>query len=115
MKGFLLATVSMVALTSVARAADVPAKAPIYVPAPVADWTGPYLGVQGGAVRRDVLAELGLFGFELDGSKTGGTVGGSAGLQLAARQVRLWAGRRLELDWRQDQRPYEPTPDFDFV
>src|SRR4029453_4760791 len=54
MKGFLLGTVWMVALTSVARAADVPAKAPIYVPAPVADWTGPYLGVQGGAVRRDV-------------------------------------------------------------
>jgi outer membrane immunogenic protein len=79
MKGFLLATVSMVALTSVARAADVPAKAPIYVPAPVADWTGPYLGVQGGAVRRDVLAELGLFGFELDGSKTGGTVGAVLG------------------------------------
>jgi outer membrane immunogenic protein len=78
-KGFLLATVSMVALTTVARAADMPAKAPMYAPAPVADWTGVYLGIQGGAVRRDALAELGLFGFELDGSKTGGTAGAVLG------------------------------------
>src|SRR5262245_15204243 len=79
MKRFLLATVSIAALTSVARAADMPAKAPIYAPAPVADWTGVYLGIQGGAVRRDALAELGLFGFELDGSKTGGTAGAVLG------------------------------------
>jgi opacity protein-like surface antigen len=77
MKRFLLATVSMVALTSATRAADMPAKAPMYAPAPVADWTGVYLGIQGGAVRRDTLAELGLFGFELDGSKTGGATTGN--------------------------------------
>jgi outer membrane immunogenic protein len=69
----------MVALTTVARAADTPAKAPMYAPARVTDWTGVYLGIQGGAVRRDALAELGLFGFELDGSKTGGTAGAVLG------------------------------------
>jgi opacity protein-like surface antigen len=75
MKRFLLATVSMVALTSAARTTDMPTKAPIYAPTPIADWTRAYLGIQGGAVRRGALAELGLFGFELDGSKTGGTAG----------------------------------------
>jgi opacity protein-like surface antigen len=57
MKKFLLATVSIAALTSATRAADMPAKAPMY---PVADWTGVYLGIQGGAVRRDSLASLGF-------------------------------------------------------
>jgi outer membrane immunogenic protein len=83
MKKFLLATVSMVALTSVSRAADMPAampaKAPIYMPAPVADWTGLYLGVQGGVVRRDALSEIGTNGFERDGSKTGGIAGAVLG------------------------------------
>src|SRR5262245_14872483 len=79
MKRFLLATVSMVALTSVTRAADMPAKATMYAPATAADWTGVYLGIQGGAVRRDALAELGLFGFEFDGSKTGGAAGAVLG------------------------------------
>jgi outer membrane immunogenic protein len=79
MKRFLLATVSMVALTSAARTADMPGKAPMYAPAPVADWTGVYLGIQGGAVRRDAQAELGSFGFKLDGSKTGGTAGAVLG------------------------------------
>lgn len=42
-------------------------------------WTGVYLGIQGGAVRRDAQAELGSFGFKLDGSKTGGTAGAVLG------------------------------------
>jgi opacity protein-like surface antigen len=63
MKKFLLATVSMVALTSVARAADMPATMPatmptkerMYSPVPVASWDGAYIGVQGGVARRDTL------------------------------------------------------------
>ena len=95
MKRFLLATVSIAALTSIARAADMPSKAPIYAPAPVADWTGVYLGIQGGAVRRDALAELGVFGFELDGSKTGGAAGAVLGYNW--QQGRFVYG--LEGDW----------------
>jgi outer membrane immunogenic protein len=78
-KRLLLATVSMAALASVARGAEMPSKAPIYVPAPVADWSGGYIGVQGGVVRRDALAQLGIFGFEFDGSKSGGTAGAVLG------------------------------------
>jgi hypothetical protein len=62
MKKFLLATVSMVALTSVSRATDMPAampaKSPMYMPAPVSDWTGLYIGVQGGVARRDASFEV---------------------------------------------------------
>jgi outer membrane immunogenic protein len=94
MKRFLLATVSIAALTSATRAADMPSKAPIYMPAPVADWTGPYLGVQGGVVRRDALAELGL-GFEFDGSGTGGTAGAMLGHNW--QQGRFVYG--IEGDW----------------
>lgn len=57
MKRFLLATVSVVALTSVARAADMPAAMPtkerMYAPAPIVDWTGGYFGIQGGGVLHD--------------------------------------------------------------
>src|SRR5262245_59200395 len=95
MKRFLLATVSLAALTSALRAADMPAKAPMYMPTPVADWTGIYLGVQGGAVRRDALAELGLFGFEFDGGKTGGTAGAVLGYNW--QQGRFVSG--IEGDW----------------
>ena len=95
MKKFLLATVSMVALTSAARAADMPSKAPIYAPVPVADWSGGYIGIQGGVVRRDVLAQLGDFGFELDGSKTGGAAGAVLGYNW--QQGRFVYG--LEGDW----------------
>jgi outer membrane immunogenic protein len=83
MKKFLLATVSMVALTSVTRAADMAGKAPAYVPAPMVNWSGGYIGVEGG-----VAQSRGRFsntdGFvdlpeQFDKDKTGGTVGGLLG------------------------------------
>jgi outer membrane immunogenic protein len=76
-KRLLLATVSMAALASVARGAEMPSKAPIYAPAPVADWSGAYLGVQGGVVRRD--ATLSPFDILRAGDKTGGIVGALLG------------------------------------
>ena len=79
MKRVLLATVSMAARASVARAADMPNKAPIYAPIPVADWSGGYIGIQGGVARRDLLARFGISGFELDGSRTGGAAGALLG------------------------------------
>ena len=81
MKKFLLATVSMVALTSVARAADMPAKAPMYAPVPVTDWAGLYAGVQGGVVRRDTTVQsiTPFFSSSQDGSSTGGLGGALLG------------------------------------
>lgn len=86
MKKFLLATVSMVALSSVVRAADMPAAMPtkerMYAPVPVMTWDGAYIGVQGGVVRRDTpfLNISPPFGtFPSDHRKTGGTAGALLG------------------------------------
>lgn len=89
MKKLLLATVSMVALTSAARAADMPAAMPakerMYSPVPVATWVGGYVGVQGGLVQRDTsFVDGGFFTAgenttRSDQRKTGGTVGGLLG------------------------------------
>jgi outer membrane immunogenic protein len=99
MKKFLLATVSMVALTSVSRATDMPAampaKSPMYMPAPVSDWTGLYIGVQGGVARRDASFEVSGNALSRDGSNTGAAVGGSAGYNL--QQGNFVYG--LEGDW----------------
>src|SRR6185437_10970132 len=105
MKKFLLATVSMVALTSVARAADMaaamPTKERMYSPVPVASWDGAYFGVQGGAARRDTLVKfdptLNIFVAQdsRDLSKTGGTAGALLGYNL--QQGNFVYG--LEGDW----------------
>ncbi len=87
MKKFLLATVSIVALSSVARAADLPAAVPtkerMYVPVPLANWAGGYVGLEGGVARRKAQGTefLGIFDttFSRDGSKTGGAAGALAG------------------------------------
>ena len=88
MKRFLLATVSIVALSSVVRAADMPAAMPakerMYAPAPVATWDGAYIGVQGGiASRRTSFSDGGFFSTgrstHLDEQKTGAIVGGLLG------------------------------------
>jgi outer membrane immunogenic protein len=83
MKRFLLATVSMVALTSVARAADMPAAMPtkerMYSPVPAATWDGAYIGVQGGGVRRDTTNTYSAFDLTQAGSKTGSGGGALAG------------------------------------
>jgi outer membrane immunogenic protein len=78
-KRFLLATVSMVALTSISRAADMPAKGPIYSPPSLATWDGPYVGVQGGIARQDGLLKDASAHFANADGKIGGAVGALAG------------------------------------
>ena len=76
MKKFLLGTVALIALgaTAPALAADLAArpytKAPAYVPAPIYNWTGFYLGGHvGGSFRGD---DNNVFGGSRDGSFLGG-------------------------------------------
>jgi outer membrane immunogenic protein len=107
MKKFLLATVSMVALTSVTRGADMPVKAPVLAPVPMTNWTGGYLGIQGGILRRDTsmkfppvepardLAISGLVTSGNVGDRTGAAVGGQLGYNW--QQGRFVYG--LEGDW----------------
>src|SRR5262245_27823380 len=56
MKTFLLATVSIVALTSVARTADFPDDARPFSSIPAADWQVGHMGMQGGTAPGDALS-----------------------------------------------------------
>jgi outer membrane immunogenic protein len=84
MKKLFLTTVSVLALSRAALAADLETKAPRYQAPPPAYWTGSYLGIQGGFVRQDGsfdLVDANSF-FALgphNESKLGGTVGGVLG------------------------------------
>lgn len=78
MKRVFLASVAVVALTGAAAAADLPAAPAPYYKAPVAvpyyNWSGFYLGVNGGgAFGRSSWDSTG--GFNIDGGVVGGTVG----------------------------------------
>ncbi len=44
----LIATASTIAFTQIATAADMPVKAPVAPVAPLYNWTGPYVGIEGG-------------------------------------------------------------------
>src|SRR6267154_1320735 len=84
MKKFFLATVSVLALSRAALAADLATKAPNYQAVPAANWTGSYLGIQGGFVRQDGSFNLidanSVFGMGAHSeSKLGGTVGAVLG------------------------------------
>jgi outer membrane immunogenic protein len=83
MKKFLLATVSMVALTTVTRAADMAGKAQIFAPTPMVNWSGGYFGIQGGVAQSHVqFGDLdGFFpaSMPFDQNKSGGTFSGLAG------------------------------------
>jgi outer membrane immunogenic protein len=62
--GLLLGSVSIVALAANASAADLPMKAPPRAPVEVWSWTGPYIGINGGAAwHRADFEDLGSGGF----------------------------------------------------
>lgn len=94
MKTILLASVSVIALTYGACAADLPVKAP--PPAPVVwSWAGPYIGIQGGiASHRGEFDDLdGFFNGQptapvtFKATKTGGIVGGHLGYNLQSGAI----------------------------
>src|SRR5689334_23105704 len=83
MKKLLLAGVAIIALGSAsANAADIqrrqmPAKAPAYLPAPPYNWTGFYVGINGGGGwgRSDFSAPFTTGSFDVSGGLVGGTLG----------------------------------------
>jgi outer membrane immunogenic protein len=96
MKKFLLATVALVAVgvTAPALAADLAArpytKAPAYVPAPIYNWTGFYIGVNGGGGWSHKCWDVYNTGTPVPVTPegchdaTGGTVGGQIGYRWQA-------------------------------
>ena len=93
MKKLLLGTIGLVALCGSAVAADLPARpykaAPVYV-APVYDWTGFYVGANGGwGQTRDCWGLVTVAGVVInDGcaSRSGGVFGGQLGYRWQASQ-----------------------------
>jgi outer membrane immunogenic protein len=73
-----IACVSMIAVTQFASAADMPAKAPMAVAAPQYNWTGFYIGIEGGGAwgssRHDFTTGT-HSSFDVSGGLVGGTVG----------------------------------------
>ena len=107
MKKFLLGTVGLIALgmAAPATAADLAArpytKAPPPMVAPIYDWTGFYIGGNGGWGQSDnCLNFVDAFGFDFrDGcaSRSGGLIGGQIGYRWQANQ---WVfGLEAQGDW----------------
>ena len=106
MKKFLLGTVGLLALgmAAPASAADMAArpytKAPPPVVAPIYDWTGFYIGANGGWGQSNSCVNFDVFGVDFaDGcrSRSGGLVGGQIGYRWQANQ---WVfGVEAQGDW----------------
>ena len=104
MKKFLLGTVGLLALGmgAPASAADMAVKArpPAPVLAPIYDWTGFYIGANGGWGQSNSCVNFDVFGVDFaDGcrSRSGGLVGGQIGYRWQANQ---WVfGVEAQGDW----------------
>jgi outer membrane immunogenic protein len=106
MKSFLLATVGLVALVGIAApasAADMAVKArpPAPVVAPIYDWTGFYIGANGGWGQSrncwDFVDAFGVAFAEGCNSRSGGLAGGQIGYRWQANQ---WVfGVEAQGDW----------------
>jgi opacity protein-like surface antigen len=84
-----LATVAVIGFASLASAADLPVKAPVYkapAVAPLYNWTGPYIGIAGGygwghsnqtdpGIPTDIGTPLADGSFAANGGLIGGTLG----------------------------------------
>ena len=110
MKKFLIATTALasVALVAPANAADLPVKAPPVVMPALYNWSGIYIGVEGGAImgQRTQWFETEIGEGESDASDVGhplhgGFVGGEAGINWQAPGNRWVFGIEGDGNWAQ--------------
>lgn len=100
-----MATVSGLALTGVASAADLPARMPVKAPPPAVVtplWAGPYIGVNGGAVWHQLKTDrtANPFAFAYATEKTeavGATFGGQVGYNWQSQNFVY--GLEADLNW----------------
>jgi outer membrane immunogenic protein len=103
LKRQLLVTVSTLALTGLASAADLPARMPVKaMPAPVIVqlWAGPYIGINGGAVWHRQETNTTLSGapyHATEQTETGATFGGQLGYNWQAQN--LVYGLEVDANW----------------
>jgi outer membrane immunogenic protein len=103
MKKFLLGTLGLVAMAAPAFAADLPMKAPPPVLPPMFNWSGFYIGGNGGWGQSDncfaiVDAVFGLLGNECN-NRSGGVVGGQIGYRWQQPGSHFVFGLEAQGDW----------------
>jgi outer membrane immunogenic protein len=107
LQSVLLATVAAIGFASIASAADMPVKAPVYKAAPVAmyNWSGFYIGANGGwgssskcwDYAGTAAVPLATYLSEGCHNATGGMIGGQIGYNW---QVASWVfGLEAQFDW----------------
>jgi outer membrane immunogenic protein len=105
-KRSLMTTVSCLALTGAASAADIPARMPVKAPPPPAVvqlWAGPYIGINGGAVWHRLEADRTAnpfppFAYATETTKAvGGTFGGQIGYNWQSQNFVY--GLEADLNW----------------
>jgi outer membrane immunogenic protein len=103
MKKFLLGTLGLVAMAAPALAADLPVKAPPPVLPPLFNWSGFYIGGNGGWGQSDncfgiVDPVFGLLGSECN-NRSGGVVGGQIGYRWQQPGSHFVFGLEAQGDW----------------
>jgi outer membrane immunogenic protein len=97
-----VSALAMIAGLASANAADIqqrqvmPAKAPVYV-APIANWTGPYVGINGGFGFGNSSTFTGGGGFPGSFNTSGGLIGGTLGYNWQIGSM-VW-GLEGDIDW----------------
>src|ERR1700688_4721956 len=103
MKNILLGTIGLVAMAAPALAADLPVKAPpVYVP-PMYNWSGFYIGGNGGWGSNDncldVVTVAGAVFTDGCHDKSGGIVGGQIGYRWQLPNNHFVGGVEAQGDW----------------
>jgi outer membrane immunogenic protein len=100
MKKFLLGALGLVAIAAPALAADLPVKAPPPVLPPMFNWSGFYIGGNGGWGRSDNCWDIVTLGVN-DGcrDKSGGVIGGQIGYRWQQPNNHFVWGLEAQGDW----------------
>lgn len=94
-----LAVVTLLASSVASLAADLPPRPPVAAPVPIYNWTGLYVGVNGGYAwgRQDPISLLSNRFDRVDFNISGGMFGGTIGGQIQQGYIVL--GVEADLDW----------------
>ena len=121
MRRFLLGTLGLVAMAAPALAADLPVKAPPPVVIPMYNWSGFYIGGNGGWAQSDscwdVVTTFGVVFPEVCHNRSGGVVGGQIGYRWQLPNNHFILGAEAQGDWANLRNSrvssFDPTVTFD--
>jgi outer membrane immunogenic protein len=103
MKRFVWGTLALVAMAAPALAADLPVKAPPPPVIPMFNWSGFYIGADGGWARSDncwdIITNVGIVLSEACSGKSGGVIGGQIGYRWQQPGSHFVWGLEAQGDW----------------